>query len=694
MHAGDRGAMSSAPPPLNLRQRAEALFRARFVGRAGELGRLRRLLPEADGEPRLVWLVGPAGVGKTTLAWRAALDWREAGRRVVWVDCEQSDPSDALSDAVRAAAAEQGLAPGELGCGPQADVLVVDALEALPDGERRLLGGTLPDLGERLLVVVTSRERPALAVRLDLVWGALLREESIAALPLDEAVDLLAAVGLDRARGRTLARAAGGHPLTLTLLAREAARGDAPGAALPADVLVERVVEQFVSGIADPLHRRALYVSSMTRVLDPALLRHALESDDADAAYAWLEGLEQVRRTPGGLMLHDSLRTLLARQLQRDHPDLRAVLLRRMVEHRMADLDALTPPEQYRAFMDCVYAGRASPMLASFDSLGEMARLGLAPAAGDRVDQMAAIAAAHEGEASAALLRATLAGQPGWAVVDAARQVQGMVVVVDALDAPAEDPLWSAAAEVARRLSVEQGSGRAALYRWFCARDGYQAFSAAMMAVVTAGPCCVPTPERYSYLLFYVEDPERWHTLSGSTGLIPIPGAELALGGRRYGAFWRPQPKSLRPQVTAAVLTLGGVQPAAPVATAAAAPAERVVRDALRALHRRPELGGSPLRELALVRALAARPMAPADAVRAALEAARAELARSPDHREDAELLRLTYFEPGTTQEAAAEALALPYGTYRYRLRRAVALLAAELRGLEAEAIRQSFDSR
>ena len=64
---------------------------------------------------------------------------------------------------------------------------------------------------------------------------------------------------------------------------------------------------------------------------------------------------------------------------------------------------------------------------------------------------------------------------------------------------------------------------------------------------------------------------------------------------------------------------------------------------------------------------------------RAWLTAGIAELAGSPSHADLAEVLEATYLQGAVKQRAAAAELNLPWGTYRHRLRRALAVLAEVL---------------
>lgn len=126
------------------------------------------------------------------------------------------------------------------------------------------------------------------------------------------------------------------------------------------------------------------------------------------------------------------------------------------------------------------------------------------------------------------------------------------------------------------------------------------------------------------------------------------------------------------------------------------------VKTALPRLHRAHELKHNPLVMSALV-AASLPPANRADPIVNTLRAAEtlatllrdlcSTLAASPAYASAARILCATFLEPSTKQEAAAAALRLPYGTYRYQLRAAVRLLTQELWERECAA-RAARDTR
>ena len=97
---------------------------------------------------------------------------------------------------------------------------------------------------------------------------------------------------------------------------------------------------------------------------------------------------------------------------------------------------------------------------------------------------------------------------------------------------------------------------------------------------------------------------------------------------------------------------------------------KEAVRDALRHMLDDRALGDSLLlRSRVLMKgSTPAKPAALRDALRAAAET----LKGRPRDEKFYEALDLTFLRPAATQEAAAERLGLPFGTYRYRLSTAI----------------------
>jgi hypothetical protein len=178
------------------------------------------------------------------------------------------------------------------------------------------------------------------------------------------------------------------------------------------------------------------------------------------------------------------------------------------------------------------------------------------------------------------------------------------------------------------------------------------------------------------------------------------PEAEFEVGGRHYGVFahnWQAEPALAWLDVMGTReqderLTLAQLEAEASAAARSGfvvlshGDFEEAVRSALRDLHRPTALGQNPLLRSRLLSDYAEGAPGPRS-LRALLREATEAL---KDHPRDARLHRVlhrTYFEPAATQELAADALGLPFSTYRRHLVEGVRSLAerlwrAELHGL------------
>src|SRR4249920_699440 len=98
----DDGQSRSEKGP-RLVDRLLAARRARFVGRNGELDLFARALAAAEPPFAVLHVVGPGGIGKTTLLREFATVAARAGRSVVHIDARHVEP---LSDHLLAALAQ------------------------------------------------------------------------------------------------------------------------------------------------------------------------------------------------------------------------------------------------------------------------------------------------------------------------------------------------------------------------------------------------------------------------------------------------------------------------------------------------------------------------------------------------------------------------------------------------------------
>lgn len=224
-------APAAAPPPLPPEPAARAPARPALVGRQAELS----LLAERLTDPGCRWLtlMGPGGMGKTTLA-EAALAWLAPRFRhgTLWLGGRDDGGPLRDADAVLRQVIER--------CGadraePGALLLALDNLETLPATATRELARQLEQRAVGVTVLATSRQRLQLAHEwlLELCGLSLQRERPDDPASSPAAQLLRAAVrrggpgadaAADPAALERLAQRLGGLPLALELAGRAAQR--------------------------------------------------------------------------------------------------------------------------------------------------------------------------------------------------------------------------------------------------------------------------------------------------------------------------------------------------------------------------------------------------------------------------------------------------------------------------------------
>jgi hypothetical protein len=293
------------------------------VGRDRELSVLRRVLD--DYGPRVCFVYGMAGIGKSTLLDRFGVECAELGVSVFAVDCGSIDPTEGgFLEGLAAAGGgrcppsiDGGLLPVREG--GQA-VLLIDTYEVFRIADPWLRHGLLPALGPAVRVIVASRDAPMLEWAVD--RGRLGGLEVLPLGPLDEpdVAAVIAAAGVtDGPAATTIARVARGHPLAVRL----ALEAQLAGAELPVGDVMSTVVDALAGVFRDGLDapsRRALDAAAVPRRVTRGVLE-AMLGPDADDALTLLNGLSFVESTVEGFKLHDAVHIAIGERLRAVDPD-------------------------------------------------------------------------------------------------------------------------------------------------------------------------------------------------------------------------------------------------------------------------------------------------------------------------------------------------------------------------------------
>lgn len=671
--------------------RVAAGRRLRFVGRSAELELFDSLVQAPSGQGAVVFVHGPAGVGKTTLLRRFAASCDEAGVTSVLVDARDLPPmADALEQRLSAPLAQRADSTRL--------VVLLDGYELLAELDDAVRERVAPQLPEDSVLVLAGQRPPSTGWRTDPGWAPLLHVLRLGNLSTPEAGSFLTASGVPPDLHEPAIAFTHGHPLALALVGEVVRqKGSLPPGAT-ADV-VRELLDRLLAVVPSQTHRAALEAAAQVRVLDEPLLAALLDVPDAAELFAWLRGLPFVDAGAEGVHLHDLTRDALASDLEWRHPLRHSELHDRARTYFLGRLDGADLATQATALLDLMYL---HPFLRAFVVPDDAAHLrvdGLRPGQDSAVADMVA---RHEGEESAAQARHWLARQPAaWRVIlDAAGEVLGAVCLL-ALEAVAPDQRDVDPAVAAAYTELEghpplRPKETATLVRHWLSRNDYQSVSPVQNLIAAQLAQHYLTTAGLAVTLLPFANPQEWAELCAYSDHRRAPRADFTVGGRTYGVFvhdWRTVPPAtwvanLSRQETGATPPAEAPTETDGVRVLSETDFRAAVRQALRDHSRPDRLRANPLLDTRLVASRAASVTSAADRVKLlqglVQDAADTLKAVPADHRLHRVLVR-AYLSPAPSLERAAEILDLPSSTFRRLLGTATTRVATLLWQQELE---------
>jgi AAA ATPase domain len=664
----------AVPPghaPNTLADRLAEARRAHFVGRAEERARFMRML-RGVAEP--VWFLhGPGGIGKSTLLRELAREAEACERIVLQIDARHvpATPEGWRQALAAALHAEDANLP------PPGCVLLVDTFESIATLEPWLRDDELPRYPGDVIVVLAGRTPADAQWRLDAGWSTVAAVTRLLPFSEAESQDYLAARLAGRAVPQQLLAQGRGYPLLLALLADAERYGR--GAALPAapegDALVRELLARFAGELRDPLRRSAFDLLIVARTVNLPMLAEVVDVVAAPALLGWLRTLPFVEAAELHVQVHDVVRESFAVAWTDPDPDEIGRLRLRAMQHTVRRLARVGNHETARLLKDWLFLMRHTPAGPHLDQAAlESHRLdAMAPQAD--APRIEALARARHGEAALALVRHWLHAAPDAFVIvrrhDGA--FAGALLVIELTRASAEalagDPLAEAAWHhvLATRKPRPGGSVWLARLTLDERSEGVPnaAFSLGAMRVTRRALL----EANAEWTLLVHADPARMEPVYRSFSRINwahrVPALDHRLGNECWGVFARDYVTEPVPPEWRALQAPGQGSRVSVLGQDAFAAA---VKDALRHYAREDKLAASPLLACHWLDGgdSAARVAALRERLRQAVQA----LAEHPADAKFHHALRLTWLDPGTSQERVAEELGLPFNTYRYHLAR------------------------
>lgn len=678
--------------PSTLADRLSAARRSRFVGREGERQLFEAALTANELPFNLLYVFGPGGVGKTALLAEFRRLCEQNSVPLVALDGRNLEPSpDSFANAL---AAVLNLAPNDSlahKLNGRRRVLILDTYELLVPLDNWLREIFLPSLPTTLLTVIAGRNPPSEAWRSDSGWQSILRVIPLRNLAPHETRAFLEQRNIPDDQVQAVSNFTHGHPLALSLIADEfAQRPDSIRTFQPesAPDIIKALVERFVQKVPSPAHRAALEACALVRLTTEPLLSEMLGMPDAHELFNWLRSLSFVEFGPNGLFPHDLARDALAADLRWRNPDWYSELHKRARNYYIANIQKASGTAQQRIMFDYIFLHRDNPLVRPFidwQTSGSMITDSLHES--DR-DALVAMVRLYEGDASAETA-AYWFQRPHTTLVfrDSDQLPAGFMMMVSLSQIePADleaDPAAQAVKTYLDRTTPLRAGETATLFRFWLARDTYQAVSPAQSLIFINAVLHYLTTPGLIFTFFPCAQPDFWAPMFAYADLARLPEADYTLGDRRYGVYghnWRAVPPTQWLGLLAQRETGQGTQPPRPTSAESIVVLSEpdfaaAVRDALRDYPRLDALSSNPLVQSRLVVEAAGDSTSRPDraaVLQKLIQNASDLLQSSPRELKFYRALHRTYLQPADTQEQAAELLDLPFSTYRRHLKSGV----------------------
>ncbi|MEJ2635588.1 MAG: ATP-binding protein [Calditrichia bacterium] len=686
--------------PTRLADRIHLERRRRFIGRLPE----KTLFLEAVSAPQLpfhvLYVYGAGGIGKTQL-FREFMDICQLAEAVpVYIDGRNIEPStdaflNCMGNAMRCPDEESPLT--RLSAAPRRHVLFIDIFELLSPLDRWLRESFLPQLSENILVVLGSHLSASPGWNADPGWQDMIKIIKLKNFSEEESRAYLSERKVPMENYRRILEFSHGHPLALSLISDLFdQRPDLRFEPEEAPNVIQTLLALFIQKVPGPAHRTALEASSLVGTVTESLLGHLLGFEDVHEIFAWLRNLSFFESNRRGIFPHDLAREALVTDLKWRNPDWYKELHRRARLYFSEKIKESQGEEQRRLLFDLIFLHRDNSIVRPFFNWQESGTI-LTDEIKERdwpaLEKMIVM---HEGTESFRWFRFWHEKQPRTSRIlrNADQAPCGLITMLDLSRANTAgleaDPATRAILHYLQDKAPLRPGERALFFRFWMASNTYQSVSPTQSQIFVNIIQYYFTTPSLAYSFFPCADPDFWEPILVYADLKRIPEADYKIGDNSYGVFghdWRVVPPSTwinllaEREIETDPLAIAP-EPAEPLLVLRREDFDNAVKDAFRYYTEPSRLQNNPLLRSRLIAGMANSNVEDQDRLDSLIEAVRSATDSLQDSPRDEKLYRIlyrTYLNPAISQEQAAEALGLPFSTYRRHLKAAILKVADKL---------------
>lgn len=314
-----------------------------------------------DCGPIVNFIYGMGGIGKSSLLNRLAEEIREQGIPVIMLDCREIEPTTTgFLHALEQATGQVLNTPAEAGtrlCN-LADrvVLALDSYEVFRLMDTWMRQEFIPALTDNIRVVMAGREAPVPAWQIRPGWESLFQCIHLDPLSDLEARILLATAGLPDHLIRRINQFSRGYPLALKLAATAIIeRPDLRLRDVTIQTIIPHLTQLYLEDVPDRITREALEAVSVVRRVTQSLLRVLLPETAPQDAYERLAALPFVSRGSDGLIIHETIRQVIADNLNAADPNRYRTYRYLAYRQYRKELQSISPDDIWRYTADFLY---------------------------------------------------------------------------------------------------------------------------------------------------------------------------------------------------------------------------------------------------------------------------------------------------------------------------------------------------